>query len=91
MVNFDQILESTLGILPTLAQSWGGPHDGDGGVCDACNKPITKRQLLMEDIASTLGPSPHARDSPVTLPPGRARLLTSPIPTGSLAPSRTSR
>jgi hypothetical protein len=25
-----------------MAQSWGGPHDGDGGVCDACNKPITK-------------------------------------------------
>jgi hypothetical protein len=58
MVNFDQILKSTLGILPTIAQSWGGPHGDDGGVCDACNKPITKRQLLMEGIASTLSEKP---------------------------------
>jgi hypothetical protein len=41
-----------------MAQSWGGPHGDDGGVCDACNKPITKRQLLMEGIASTLSEKP---------------------------------
>ena len=27
--------------------------------------------------------------SPVAFPPGRARLLTSPIPTGSLTPAKT--
>jgi hypothetical protein len=31
---------------------WGGPADGE--VCDACEKPITKQQLVMEGIASTL-------------------------------------
>ena len=28
-------------------------------------------------------PPVHARDSPVKLPPGRARLVASPVPTGS--------
>src|SRR5205085_3723781 len=28
-------------------------------------------------------------DNPVTLPPGRARLVTSPLPTGSPAPAKT--
>ena len=58
MVNFDQILGIHLGHPATMAQSWGGPHDDDDGVCDACNKPITKRQLLMEGIASTLREKP---------------------------------
>ena len=31
---------------------WGGPADRE--VCDACDKPITKKQLVMEGIASTL-------------------------------------
>jgi hypothetical protein len=31
---------------------WGGPADRE--VCDACDKPITKQQLVMEGIASTL-------------------------------------
>src|SRR4030095_6862255 len=31
---------------------WGGPVDRE--VCDACDKPITKQQLVMEGIASTL-------------------------------------
>ena len=52
MVNFDQILESTAGILLGMARFWGGSADGE--ICDACDKPITKQQLLMEGIASTL-------------------------------------
>ena len=52
MVNFDQILESTSGSLPGVARFWDGPADGE--ICDACDKPITKRQLIMEGSASTL-------------------------------------
>jgi hypothetical protein len=35
---------------------WGGPADGE--VSDACDKPITKQQLVMEGIASTLSDEP---------------------------------
>ena len=31
---------------------WGGPADGE--MCDACDALITKEQLVMEGIASTL-------------------------------------
>ena len=31
---------------------WG--VNGDGEVCDACDKPITKLQLMMEGLASRL-------------------------------------
>ena len=42
------------GRLPynSMPRFWGGP--GDGEVCDACEEPITKEQLVMEGIASTL-------------------------------------
>ena len=39
--------------LNSMPRFWGGPADGE--VCDACDKPITKQQLVMEGIASTLG------------------------------------
>ena len=35
---------------------WGAPADGE--VCDVCDKPITKQQLVMEGIASTLSDGP---------------------------------
>jgi hypothetical protein len=38
--------------LNSMPRFWGGPSDGE--VCDACDKPITKEQLVMEGIASTL-------------------------------------
>jgi hypothetical protein len=37
-------------------------------------------------FVATSGPN---ADKPVMLPPGRARLLTNPLPTGSLAPANT--
>jgi hypothetical protein len=39
-----------------MPRFWGGPADGE--VCDACDKPITKQQLVMEGIASTLSDAP---------------------------------
>ena len=46
------------GRLPydSMPRFWGGPSDGE--VCDACDKPITKEQLVMEGIASTLSDRP---------------------------------
>jgi len=38
--------------LNSTPRFWSGPADGE--VCDACDKPITKQQLVMEGIASTL-------------------------------------
>ena len=40
------------GRLPynSLQRFWGGPADGE--VCDACDNPITKQQLVMEGIAT---------------------------------------
>ena len=43
--------------LNSMPRFWGGPADGE--VCDACDKPITKQQLVMEGIASTLSLSDH--------------------------------
>jgi hypothetical protein len=40
-----------LGILRGMARFWG---DSDGAICDACDKPITKQQLIMDGIVSTL-------------------------------------
>jgi hypothetical protein len=34
-----------------MARFWGDP---DGAICDACDKPITKQQLIMDGIVSTL-------------------------------------
>ena len=39
-----------------MPRFWGGPADRE--VCDACDKPITKQQLVMEGIASTLSDRP---------------------------------
>ena len=46
------------GRLPyhSMPRFWGGPADGE--VCDACDQPITKQQLVMEGIASTLSDRP---------------------------------
>ena len=33
---------------------WRSMLAGDGEVCDACDEPITKQQLMMEGLASTL-------------------------------------
>jgi hypothetical protein len=54
------------GRLPSnsMPRFWGGPADGE--VCDACDKPITKQQLVMEGIASTLSDRPKKR-KPVQL------------------------
>ena len=43
------------GRLPfdSMPRFWGGPADGE--VCDACDKPITKQQLMMEGVVSTPG------------------------------------
>jgi len=35
---------------------WGGPADGE--LCSACDQTITKQQLVMEGIASTLSDRP---------------------------------
>ena len=37
----------------SMPRFWGGPADGE--VCDACDKPITKQQLIMEGVVSTPG------------------------------------
>jgi hypothetical protein len=42
--------------LNSMPRFWGGPADGE--VCDARDKPITKQQLVMEGIASTLSDAP---------------------------------
>jgi hypothetical protein len=46
------------GRLPynSMPRFWGGP--GDGEHCDACEALITKEQLVMEGIASTLSDRP---------------------------------
>jgi len=41
-----------LGILPGMARFWGDPADGE--ICDACDKPITEQQLIMDGIVSML-------------------------------------
>ena len=38
--------------LNSVSRFWGGPADGE--VCDVCDKPITKQQLVLEGIG-TLG------------------------------------
>jgi hypothetical protein len=35
-----------------MASFWGGSADGES--CDACGKPITKQQFMMEGVISTL-------------------------------------
>jgi hypothetical protein len=49
------------GRLPydSMPRFWGGPADGE--ICDACDEPITKQQLVMEGIASTLSDTPKAK------------------------------
>jgi hypothetical protein len=42
------------------AEILGGPADGE--VCDASDEPITKQQLVMEGIASTLSDRPKERN-----------------------------
>lgn len=36
--------------LNKISRLWGGPADGE--ICDACDKPITKQQLIMEGFVS---------------------------------------
>ena len=45
--------------LNSMSRFWGGPADGE--VCDACDQPITNKQLVMEGIASTLSDRPKER------------------------------
>jgi hypothetical protein len=35
-----------------MARFWDGPADGE--ICDACDRPITKQQLILDGIVSTL-------------------------------------
>ena len=42
--------------LDNMPRFWGGPADRE--VCDACDQPITKQELVMEGIASTLSDAP---------------------------------
>jgi hypothetical protein len=53
------------GRLPwdSMPRFWGGPADGE--ICDACEKPITKEQLVMEGIASTLSDRLKERKKPI--------------------------
>ena len=46
--------ETQDGRLPydSMPRFWGGPADGE--TCDVCDTAITKAQLVMEGIASTL-------------------------------------
>ena len=37
----------------SMPRFWGGPAGGE--VCDACDKPITEPQLIMDGIVSTRG------------------------------------
>jgi hypothetical protein len=59
MVNFDQILGIHLGHPTGMARFWGDPADGE--ICGACDKPITKQQLIMEGIISTLSHKKRVR------------------------------
>jgi hypothetical protein len=45
--------------LNSMPRFWGGPADGE--VCDACDQLITKQQLVMEGIASTLSDRPKEK------------------------------
>mgnify|MGYP001179495677 CR=1 FL=1 len=36
--------------LNSLSRFWGAPADGE--VCDVCDKPITKEQLVLQGFAS---------------------------------------
>ena len=45
--------------LNSMPRFWGGPADGE--VCDACDHLITKQQLVMEGIASTLSDRPKEK------------------------------
>jgi hypothetical protein len=49
------------GRLPysSMQRFWGGPADRE--VWDACDRPITKQQLVMEGIASTLSDRPKEK------------------------------
>jgi hypothetical protein len=40
------------GRLPfdNMSRFWSGPANGE--VCDACDKPITKQQLVMESVSN---------------------------------------
>ena len=41
------------GRLPTdhIARIWGGP--GNGETCDGCEEPVTKAQIVMENLDET--------------------------------------
>ena len=36
--------------LASISRFWGGPADGE--ICDVCDRPITKQQLVLEGIGS---------------------------------------
>ena len=42
-----------------MARFWDGPADGE--ICDACDKPITKQQLILDGIVSTLSDKKPAK------------------------------
>ena len=52
-------------------------------------RPPTPGRRLQECSTRLALTSPYMNDDPVTLPPGRARLLTSPLVTGSPGPAKT--
>jgi len=54
-----------LGILRGIARFWGDP---DGEICDACDTPITKQQLIMDGIVSTQEPQEGRSVSRQVLP-----------------------
>ena len=41
-----------MGILRGMARLWSDPADGE--ICDACAKPITAQQVILDGIVSTL-------------------------------------
>jgi hypothetical protein len=42
-----------------MARFWDGPADGE--ICEACDKPITKQQLILDGIVSTLSDKKPAK------------------------------
>lgn len=57
----DSTLRIRTGYIPlnSVPRFCGGPADGE--VCDACDKPIMKQQLVLEGIASTLSDRPNEK------------------------------
>ena len=79
--------------IPALRAAWPicARYGLAKGSVSSANTPIRRAEGANSRISSTLLPATSAPplDSPVTLPPGRSKLATSPVATGSPAPAIT--